>query len=414
MKTPENDKWIDELLADAFGQKESNADFGEWQKDHPEAVEILTKRARMGQHKAHRNPQKIRTIIMKSYITKLAAAAVIIMAVIFGITILEKSATPVYAIEQTIEALRQTRIVHMFCRDWQDNKVEIWLKLNPQSRLPDYTYLDYPIHDAQILSTPQISYQYLKSAGIFQISHIQLMNWDIKLESIIEDLATKIAGEKDLGGIQISRETDPNTGRDSLVILSESKENSIKVLIDPETKLPTSMHFIHTSNFGNFVKDFDEISFDEEPPAGLFDFVIPEGVTVINTEEMDKLKDDPNYGIACDNISKQETAELLAQKYWDAAIKNDFSALQKVYPVSNLEKAKEVLKRLYGSAPVELVEIGKLADQYGCGIGQVLPCTVRHQDGTTKQYKLIIKFRNINGQNSAIITGHYGMPQEIK
>jgi hypothetical protein len=43
-------------------------------------------------------------IIMKNKMTKLSAAAVIIIAAILSITILEKSVTPAYAIEQTIEA----------------------------------------------------------------------------------------------------------------------------------------------------------------------------------------------------------------------------------------------------------------------------------------------------------------------
>lgn len=228
-------------------------------------------------------------------------------------------------------------------------------------------------------------------------------------------MATEIAADgQGKDNIQIYKEYDPNAGRDLLVVWAETDSDAVKVLIDPETKLPISMHLIRTSSLGNAVKDFDHIYFDEEPPAGIFDFVIPENVQVVDMDKLDNLEDDPNYGIATDNLSKQEVAELLAKKYWDATIRNDFEEVKKLRPAMNLEKAKEAVKRYQGSQPVELLEIGTLADQYGCAIGQVLPCIVRHQDGTVKQYKLIIKFRQINGQSSAIIAGFYGMPQEVK
>ena len=57
--------------------------------------------------------QNIWRIIMKSKITKLAAAAVIIVAVILSITFLDKSVTPAYGIEQTIEAFKNVHSVYV-------------------------------------------------------------------------------------------------------------------------------------------------------------------------------------------------------------------------------------------------------------------------------------------------------------
>jgi len=51
--------------------------------------------------------------IMKSKITKLATAAVIILAVVVSITFLNKSVTPTYGFEQTIEAYRGLRYIHV-------------------------------------------------------------------------------------------------------------------------------------------------------------------------------------------------------------------------------------------------------------------------------------------------------------
>ncbi|MHC4331875.1 MAG: hypothetical protein ACYSWW_27545, partial [Planctomycetota bacterium] len=52
-------------------------------------------------------------IIMKSQITKLATAAVIVVAVVILLTVLDKSTTPTWALEQTIETLREIESIHI-------------------------------------------------------------------------------------------------------------------------------------------------------------------------------------------------------------------------------------------------------------------------------------------------------------
>jgi len=50
--------------------------------------------------------QPLRRTIMRNRITKLSTAAAIILIAVFGVNLLDKAATPAYAIEQTIEAMR--------------------------------------------------------------------------------------------------------------------------------------------------------------------------------------------------------------------------------------------------------------------------------------------------------------------
>jgi len=79
MKRSENDNWLDKALTKAIGSQESKPNFEKWKQDHPEAVEMLTSRAQP-KPSAYKRPLNIREMIMKSRITKLAAAAVIIIA----------------------------------------------------------------------------------------------------------------------------------------------------------------------------------------------------------------------------------------------------------------------------------------------------------------------------------------------
>jgi len=57
--------------------------------------------------------QKVWRTIMKSPITKLAAAAVIIVTAVLSITILDKSATPAYGITDLPELIKNAKTMHM-------------------------------------------------------------------------------------------------------------------------------------------------------------------------------------------------------------------------------------------------------------------------------------------------------------
>ena len=84
MERPENDKWLDDALAEAIGSEKTEPNFEKWKRTHRQAVEMLTSRAK-SKTSTIKNPRLIRIKIMKSPITKLAAAAVIIIAVLIGL-----------------------------------------------------------------------------------------------------------------------------------------------------------------------------------------------------------------------------------------------------------------------------------------------------------------------------------------
>lgn len=76
-----DDKWLDEALNKAIHSEDTQPDFAKWKADHPEAVEMLTSRTPRTQR-----PPVIRRMIMNATLVKLAAAAVIVIAAIVGIT----------------------------------------------------------------------------------------------------------------------------------------------------------------------------------------------------------------------------------------------------------------------------------------------------------------------------------------
>ena len=70
---------------------------------------------------------------MKSKITKLAATAVIIVGVVLTVTILEKTTSTAYALEQTIQASHSVRYLHIksYKKGMEEPK-EFWLEFDEQ------------------------------------------------------------------------------------------------------------------------------------------------------------------------------------------------------------------------------------------------------------------------------------------
>ena len=74
-----------------------------------------------------------------SRLTKLAAAAAIIVAVALSITIVDKLASPAYAIEQTIEAFKNIRYMHIVQHDKAGNiEDERWIEIGPDGTQARY------------------------------------------------------------------------------------------------------------------------------------------------------------------------------------------------------------------------------------------------------------------------------------
>lgn len=112
MKRPENNKWLDDALSEAIGAEKSRTDFEKWKQKHPEAVEMFTSRTGR-QTSASKRPLDIRRIIMKSPITKLAAAAVIIIAVVISFNQFVGPTTNV-AFAEVTSRFAQVDYVHVY------------------------------------------------------------------------------------------------------------------------------------------------------------------------------------------------------------------------------------------------------------------------------------------------------------
>jgi hypothetical protein len=77
--------------------------------------------------------------IMKSKITKFAAAAVVIMAFVLTITLMDKSISSAYALEQTVKAYESLRFVHIKgFKEGQSEPQELWVAFDEQEQVKSF------------------------------------------------------------------------------------------------------------------------------------------------------------------------------------------------------------------------------------------------------------------------------------
>ncbi len=390
----------------------SDVDFG----DTPDNAhrDLLEQKLLLNFNTSSTRPNTKWRTIMNKRITKFAAAAVIMIAIGISFTLMEKTTTPAYAFEQTIEAMRSKRTVHMFCRDWSGNENEMWMTLNTQSGLPDYVYLDYPSKDLKAISTPEISYQYSRKSNIVHISNKQIINFDLRLEKIFEDFIDLSADDQN-AKFNVHSEIDSDTGKELIIISAESKDYETEVVIDAETKLPLEIHLSNNASTGSFIKDIDQIYFYEELPAGIFDFKIPEGATVVNDGDLEMIENDPQYGISTEGLTQDQAALQIVEEYFLALIDFDFDAMSALHPVLNLA-GREILEDTFKDQPrlVEIVEFGQPYEERQCTAGLTVPTILKFEDGIVKEHKMIVKFRQIDGQGSCVIIGKCGASRTIE
>ena len=263
--------------------------------NHREKVEqnLLATLNRQPRHK----PQalKIWRIIMKSQITKLATAAVIIVAVVLSVPILNNSTSTVWAIEQSIEAVSQYKAVLVEGleseRTWrEDGSLEqrpfkSWAVANE-----DQTMIEKYRHEVDsvpiITTNGQKTWRYDLQTNTVRVKnrpYIASECWcgSQFLEQIKGFLGEVIPWEVTYG-------KDPATGKQRAflkIAWLEERYNgprSMWIEFDVESKLLVSLKQWENANWeGPATLVVEKITYYENLPDDLFEFEIPEGATVI-------------------------------------------------------------------------------------------------------------------------------------
>lgn len=211
--------------------------------------------------------------------TKLAAAAVIIVAVAFSINLLDKTTAPAYAVEQTIQAMRSVSSVHAYCTDWDNSQGESWAQINPETGEEEYHYSDQG--NLLIVATPEVTYFYHKDKNRVRIQKGYVPASEVRISRFFEDMAMWVQ-EHD-GELEFHRQFDEDLQKEVIMVHVTMSVQGAEfiVRIDTQTKLPINIESIK-SKPGQGVKRVDQLEYNVSIPEGIFDFEIPEGAEIVN------------------------------------------------------------------------------------------------------------------------------------
>ena len=350
-------------------------------------------------------------IIMKNKITKLATAAAVILIVVLGITFLERSVTPAWAIEDTIKALEHIysiKISGIVTNDSGEIEVNfiLWTKPNEDSTETGELRFEIPGYQVTVVAPLGKTYTYKPKENVVSIA-------DYKNFSINPWLGSKFFNsiKKFAENWQISYGKDEETGKESIfaTFLHPTESQSWWFQFDSDTKLPVRFKQWTNINFEGKPQFYAaEIEYNPELPAGIFEFEIPEGAKVVKlSQELPDYLDDPNCGISAEGLTDEEACLTIIEDYWQAIIDGDWEYLAQLRPILNAENWE--LKYKYNENwPIEVLEVGQPSQEEGCNIGPVVPCIVKYSDGQIRNIKMIVRIRDIDGNKSCVIAGTYG------
>ncbi len=222
---------------------------------------------------------------MKTY-TKLAVAAALLIAAVISITFLDKSATPAYAIEQTIEAMHSVRSIHAFCTDWDNSKGETWVQTNPETGEEEYYYADQG--NLLIVGTPQATYYYYKDENLVRIRNEYMPASEVRFSRFFEDLVGWT--QQHHGELRFYSQFAEDFQKEVIVVQGsiptqgDIGEKEFIFRVDPQTKLPISMEMLKCGP-GQGVKSVDSLEYNAPIPEGIFEFEIPGGAKVVYEAE---------------------------------------------------------------------------------------------------------------------------------
>jgi outer membrane lipoprotein-sorting protein len=373
------------------------------------------------QHETHINIfQSLGRRIMKSKMTKLAAAAVIIVAIALSMIYLGSSTPTASATEvlsQAADAVGHLKSLYMKLNVRtlpRDNFELIGLKFDfvPHEiwRVFDQTpqgkwRIEKPgrvvVMDGQS-STLLIRPNYAALGGV-DTGFVDWMKPLLNVDKVLDDEIKR--AQNQFSDLLLTHETGED-GRDKLVVTIEAKaegdfsndwlknksipasDNLRIYTFDAQTKLLESLEvYVHTESGDVLVLSITEIEYNVDIDPAMFTLELPKDV--IWFEQPQELADNEKY--------KQMTPKEAATAFFQACADEDWDEFLKFWPMSNVDQQ---LKDLLGG--LQVISIG---EPFKSGIypGWFVPYEVKFKTGYVKKFNLAV--RNDNPAKRYMVDG---------
>jgi len=368
----------------------------------------------------HEKTQSVRSepsiwrTIKKGKIAKLAAAAVIIIGLCMAVYLIDQAATPVWAIDQSIEAMKNYRGIYysgMISWSWEDSFR--WLGIQKLSELSESQgeFQMWAQANEELSRSSKVK-MLLPDNVIFSARRLQTYlsladgtTYDIQGDGMTIDpwptseLLRILKEDTDSWTELYAR--DAGTGKERIFVKCSSVDmnTSWEFEFDFESKLLVSFKQWDGSDNPKGLPTFDirKIVYYEQLPEAVFEIDLPDSSEIIRVVPPFY---DPDYGMSTEGLTREQACRRILTEFWQKVSEHDFDGIRRLFPGA-ANCSDEVLRSNlgYDQGEVELLEIGEI---YESRLGLVLPCTVQLKN-EKMVIDTIVTFREIDGKSSCIV-----------
>jgi hypothetical protein len=327
-------------------------------------VELSMTLAKAKNNKSADPLPKIWRIIMKSRITKIAAAAVIVLAVVFSVTVFDKSMRTAYAIEQTIQASHSVQSLHIraITASHEDQPVEFWIEF-AQDGQPKNMRLNLPDWMApgggprEVIWKGNKKQEWLKEKNILTTTEDEASAAQIL--KMIENRDPKLAvarlqEKQEQGKVELEINEPADKAEPIIVTATSTKEDDSSfqrtvLYIDQATRLVNTIELYKLRN-GEYehMKTLEYYSYNQPIDAEMFTFK-----DVSNDAEHINLK---TVGLAQGNLSDEEIAVEVVRQFLEALIARNYDKAGKLFPGVPADEIEEMFSDVN---IIRIVSMGK-------------------------------------------------------
>lgn len=364
--------------------------------------------------------KKIGPALLASRAVRLAAAGILALVLVGIFTI--QFHQPAWALAEAIEALKQYRACSMTILTG-GAVFECWARAEPSGELSDEIVMKGS-NGAIVWVKDNQTFYYDPRAARVEVDDAKTAGFSPWLGPELFRMISRVDDAQTTFG------TDPATGRERAVMTGSMTTAigpiSWAVEFDLDSKLPVAYsQWDNPRRSGAPSCTILKITYHERLPDSYFAVEVPAGVAhvprpILLPEANLALLCDPLDGLHTEGLTRAEAARRILEQVYAASMAGDLPQIRRLCPLtgawSDALMRAIIVPEEEGKRLAAVEHIGEICREGTTRLGPyvVVPTRLRTRDGKLWEEKQIVQFRLIDGRESCVVYGPYGMISEVK